>query len=154
MSTASYALRIFDVMSSSALIIMIITLALVAATIACLPVLLGLRIATLLFSNSSQECIDASIYSTSTDREAESVTESIFSNLIRCISSFASSVNRKTSLQTKVQKTNFFINMALSMSTPQRPCNIFRPCNRWLKFFSSAENLFLQTVVILYYSTK
>jgi len=86
-SSPSPVERVVDIASSSVISALILVIVLVAATMTCLPILLLLRVSSMLFFplNSSQDDVDSSIrpYSPPTDDlEASSFTERILFNFV------------------------------------------------------------------------
>jgi len=82
-SAVSPVQRAFNVASSSLVTVLLLIVGMIAATIACLPILLLLKIASILFSCASQEDIDSSVqpYSPSSDPETSSFTERLLLSL-------------------------------------------------------------------------
>ena len=78
--------RAFNVASSSVITASVLIIGLVAATMACLPILLLLRVSSILLFpfNTCQDDVDSSIrpYSPPTDVEASSFTERVLFNFM------------------------------------------------------------------------
>mmetsp|Transcript_55951 Transcript_55951/g.118976 ORF Transcript_55951/g.118976 Transcript_55951/m.118976 type:complete len:166 (+) Transcript_55951:76-573(+) len=89
-SVASPVQKVFDVASLSMIAVALLMVGLVAATIACLPMLLLLKSSSLIFSCTTDEYIDSSVqpYSTPIDPEASPLVERLVLGLMTQCSLF------------------------------------------------------------------
>lgn len=71
--------------SSSALFLIILTFGIVATTVACLPLLLGLKFVSIFITDSSVQDIDSSVVSDSVETES-SFTERMICSLLGGVS--------------------------------------------------------------------
>mmetsp|Transcript_18312 Transcript_18312/g.33048 ORF Transcript_18312/g.33048 Transcript_18312/m.33048 type:complete len:173 (-) Transcript_18312:105-623(-) len=83
-ATISPVQRAFNVASSSFFGVLVLIVGLIATTIACLPILLFIKLSSVVFSHATQEDVDSSIqpYPPSTDPVTIPLTERLLLNLL------------------------------------------------------------------------
>lgn len=80
-SLISYTEQLSELASSSVLVVVILTLGIIATTIACLPILLGLKFISVFVTDSKD--IDSSVVPSSVDSKVDtSFTEKLVSSLL------------------------------------------------------------------------